>query len=97
MAKTPQVRQEDVEAIAERLRLLRLALGKSQAEMCRALNLSPGAWNNFERAVGRIRVDTAIQLVHAHRVTLDWIYVGDRSGMPSALMEKIDEKRREAA
>ncbi|BBK37720.1 hypothetical protein STAQ_27980 [Allostella sp. ATCC 35155] len=71
--------------IAGRLRALRLSLGLSQAELCRRAGLAPNTWNQWEKASSQPDLQYGIRLVDAFRVTLDWIYLGDASGLPHAL------------
>lgn len=87
------LRPEDIAEIAERLRLLREALGMSQSEIARRIGASPSQWNNYEKPLVRIRIDEAIKLTQTFGVTLDWIYTGDARMMPNHLMQKIDAVR----
>lgn len=78
-----------LDAVAERLQLTRLALGLSQAAIGRLAGIEPQAWNNNERARGRISLDQAIKLCIATGVSLDWIYRGEMRGLPHELAVKI--------
>ena len=81
----------------ERLRLTREALGLSQAELCRRVGFSPAAWNNAETGDNRIGIDNAIELCKATGVTLDWIFLGHRGGLPQKLavdIERLLKRRR---
>jgi len=81
----------------ERLRLTREALGLSQAELCRRVGISPAAWNNAETGDNRLGVDNAMELCKATGVTLDWIYLGHRAGLPQKLavdIERLMRRRR---
>jgi transcriptional regulator with XRE-family HTH domain len=83
--------------IGERLRVTREALGLSQAELCRRLGISPAAWNNAETGDNRIGIDNAMLLCKATGVTLDWIYLGHRGGLPQKLavdIERLLKRRR---
>lgn len=79
-------------AVAERMKLTRLALGLSQAAIGRLAGIEPQAWNNNERARGRISLDQAIKLCIATGVSLDWIYRGEMRGLPHELAVKIQEQ-----
>ena len=81
-------------AIAERLRLTRTALGMSQAAFCKSVDIAANTYNQYEKAVQTPRLDMAIRMCRRHRLTLDWIYMGDGSSLPSSLHEKIKELRR---
>ena len=83
--------------IGDRLRLTREALGLSQAELCRRVGFSPAAWNNAETGDNRIGIDNAIELCKATGVTLDWIFLGHRGGLPQKLavdIERLSKRRR---
>jgi DNA-binding XRE family transcriptional regulator len=83
--------------IGERLRVTREALGLSQAELCRRLGISPAAWNNAETGDNRIGIDNAMLLCKTTGVTLDWIYLGHRGGLPQKLavdIERLLKRRR---
>jgi transcriptional regulator with XRE-family HTH domain len=82
---------KSVPEIAARVKLLRRALGLSQADMSKAAGVTERAWSNYETAYGRISLDTAFGLVRAFNVTLDWIYLGNAAMMPHHLMQKIAE------
>jgi transcriptional regulator with XRE-family HTH domain len=72
-----RVEPDDTVEIAARLTTLRDAKKLSQAEIAKLVGATPQAWNNWERAVARIPVEKAIELVRVFSVTLDWIYLGD--------------------
>lgn len=79
-------------AIAERLRLLRLASGSpSQAAFCASVGIGTTTWNNYERDLNRISLDEATKLVKRYGVTLDWIYYGDEKGLPLGLATALRE------
>jgi transcriptional regulator with XRE-family HTH domain len=48
-------------------------------------------YNQWESGVGRPSLDQAKRLRKAFKYTLDWIYEGDRSGLPLQLATKIAE------
>lgn len=87
-----QSNPRSIDAIAERLKLTREALGMRQNAFAAAADLKPNAYNQYEKARGRPELDQAQALCDAHGLTLDWIYRGDASGLPAALVERIREK-----
>lgn len=96
MASTrKRIDPKTVPEIAHRLRLLRAATGLSQTEFAKSLGVARNVWSNAEGEFGRVGVDTALKACDVYRVTLDWIYRGDRAMMPSGLMERIDRAERE--
>src|SRR5512139_1042786 len=84
------------EAIGERLALVRLALGfRTQAAIVRALNdidptITPQHWNMWESGRQRIGVDSALLLVRKFNISLDWIYRGEKDGLPVKLARAIE-------
>lgn len=85
------------EEVAKRLRLLRRALGQTQAFLAGLLGCAPQAWANYEAGDRRISVDLALKLCVLTGVSLDWIYRGNMAMLPTELAEKIQiEMRLEA-
>lgn len=98
MATAP--RPDSIPAIAQRLRLLRLAFGVvqgyerqiSQSEMARRCGLGTvQAWHNAEAALNRIGIDSAILVCRATGASLDYIYLGNTSVLPRALAVEIEK------
>jgi len=78
-----------VEQIALRLRVTREALGLSQVELCRRSGLATNTYNQWEKGKGRPDLDGAIAYSKAFRIPLDWIYLGDPSGLPHSVAGNI--------
>lgn len=79
--------------IGTRIRLLRLALGHSNASQFAALTgFTPQQLNNYERGKKRPELSMAIRICQRTGATLDWIYRGERAGMPFDLMRSIDDQ-----
>lgn len=87
----------DLKAIAERLKLIRLAVhgGMKQAAFARLVGIEPQALNNYETALRRISVDQAIKICAATGVSLDWIYRGITAGLPAEMATALQRKQRE--
>ena len=85
MAKDPK----SVEATAARLEATRKALGMSALEFSRAAGISIAAYSNWENGRQRPGLTQAIRLTTVHGLTLDWIYLGDASGLPLRLTAKL--------
>ena len=81
--------ERSVAEIGDRLRISREALGLNQADFCRKAGISKTGYNAFEKAHERPSVDTALRIKDAHRLTLDWIYDGDSSGLRAKLADAI--------
>lgn len=80
---------ESKEAISERLKLLRIALGPSQAVFCARVKIATNTWNNYERCVTRISLDEAMKVARKTNVGLDWIYRGEEATLPSFILDGI--------
>lgn len=78
------------QAVAERLRRTRIALGLSQAQVCRSLGVTPQRWNNWERGARPLDLAAAVTLCERHDLTLDWLYRGVSAGLPYELGLKVD-------
>lgn len=78
-----------LEAIAERLRLSREALGYTQATMASIIGSSASLWANYESGTRRISLDKAFRLKASTKLTLEWIYYGDLSGLPPNLQDAL--------
>jgi transcriptional regulator with XRE-family HTH domain len=81
----------DNHTISARLVRLRAALRLSQAEMCRAIDVAPNRWNQYESGERRITLEVAGKLRQRFGVTADWIYFGDESGLPQRLTDRFPE------
>lgn len=79
------------EAIGERLRITRIACGyRSQAAFCRITGIPTNDWNQYEKGRIRITPDRAIEVCRVTGVTLDWIYRGVVTLLPSEIARKIE-------
>ena len=87
--------ERSMKAIGERLRVTREALGLSQATFAKAAKVSASAYNQYERGRMRPAIDQAIRLCEGHKLTLDWIYRGDPSGLKYSLADQIIRLRRQ--
>jgi len=79
-----------MEEIGRRLLLTRKALGHTQVMMARLMGSTGNgqAWHNYEAGLRRISVDHALELAK-HGVALNWIYQGETTNLPDALLQKI--------
>lgn len=73
--------------IARRISVLMKALGHNQTGFALLLGISQPALNNYLKGLRRPDIDVAITIAQKTSVTLDWIYLGDRSGLPARLLE----------
>lgn len=77
--------------IGRRLVALREALDMNQTAFGQLTGISQPALANYEKGYRRPEIDKAIQIVNRTGVTLDWIYLGDRSGLPHRLLVLVAE------
>src|SRR5512139_2814905 len=89
--------RESNEAVAERLELLRVALGfQTQAEFARAINrsgnvvMTPQRWSNYLRGVALIPVEVVRELHRRWGVDANYVYHGDPGGLQHKLVERLD-------
>jgi hypothetical protein len=77
--------------IAYRLELTRMALRVSPTAFCKNVGIAPNQWSQYVDPEGnrRITVDAVYRLKDEYGITFEWIYDGDRSRLPSDLLEKI--------
>ncbi|MGB3026902.1 helix-turn-helix transcriptional regulator [Paradevosia shaoguanensis] len=77
-------------AIGGRLIKLRTALGvPTSAAFAAMVEITPQALNNYERGRGRPNLDQALRIVAKTGVTLDWIYLGEISGLSVRLAQVL--------
>lgn len=87
--KKPLPATTRVDAIADRLRITRQALGLRHVDVCRATGIKSNAYANYETGHRRPNLDDMIRYAETFGVTLDWIYRGDPSGLRHALAQKV--------
>lgn len=81
---------ESLAAIAERLELLRVAMGyETQAAFARDLAISPQKWSSYLRGT-LIPVPVAETLCRSFKVDLNWIYHGDPAGISVGLAKRLE-------
>ena len=75
--------------VGRRLRVARLGLGRSAADMCRELGTTERAWSQWENGKRLLDVLVAIRLKERYGITLDWLYDGDPARLPLRLAEWV--------
>ena len=73
--------------VGRRLRVARLGLGRSAADMCRELGTTDRAWSQWENGKRLLDVLVAVRLKERYGITLDWLYDGDPARLPPDLAE----------
>lgn len=66
-----------------------MALGISQADVCRALHVAANRWSQYESGERRITLPVAIKLADTYGVSLDYVYRNDISKLTMDLIQKI--------
>lgn len=84
------------EDVTRRLVETREALGLDQQTFGLEAGLSQSRYNNYESGLPNrvVTIDAALLLCERYNVTLDWLYRGDPSGLPSRLWESIRSARK---
>jgi transcriptional regulator with XRE-family HTH domain len=77
------------EQVGYRLRLTREAKGLRQNHFARAAKITNSAYNQYERGRSCPKLENAIALCDVYDLTLDWIYLGDDSGLSRSLRNTI--------
>lgn len=77
--------------IARRLEALMVAMKLNQTGFANLVGISQPALNNYIKALRRPDLDVAILIQAKTGVTLDWIYLGNRSGLPARLLEILPD------
>lgn len=75
--------------VGGRLRLAIEALGKSQAEVARAMGVSPTKLNNWLRGDNYPSNLVIVALCDRYNITADWLLRGAVSGMASPLADAL--------
>ncbi|MDR7035238.1 helix-turn-helix transcriptional regulator [Mesorhizobium sp. BE184] len=74
------------------------ALDRNQASFASLIELSQPALNNYLKGIRRPELDVAIRIASKTGVTLDWLYLGDRAGLPARMLDLLpdlsDQSRR---
>lgn len=87
---SPPSEADSPEAIGERLKLLRSALGLSQTQMAERYGLeSQQAWANYERAKRPLDYRIALTIANKEGASLDWIYRGMEWTLPPQVTELL--------
>lgn len=77
--------------IGMRIQALMAALGHNQTSFALLVGISQPALNNYLKGIRRPDIDVAIQMQLRTGITLDWLYLGDRSGLPSRLLSILPD------
>lgn len=79
------------EDVAMRIVALREALGYSPSGFAKFLGISPSQLSNYEHAIRMPSLPVARTIRLRTGVTLDWLYDGERGGLPLTLLERLPD------
>jgi transcriptional regulator with XRE-family HTH domain len=85
----PRSKRRREDGPSERLLRLRTAMAGSQVEFCSRFGFKVPQWSNYEngRPIGKA---AALKLVtKIHGLTLDWIYLGNSSGLTMEMAKRL--------
>lgn len=77
--------------IGRRIEALMTALDMNQTRFAQLVGLSQPALSNYMAGTRRPDLDAAIGIQLKTGATLDWLYLGDRSGLPARLLERLPD------
>jgi len=83
------INERNIASIGSRLRMTREAFGLGQNEFARRAGIATNTYNQYEQGKRLPRYDLANQICDEFRVTLDWIFRGDPSGLPVHIADLI--------
>lgn len=68
-----------------------VALNLNQVGFSTLVGISQPALNNYLKGLRRPDLDVAIAIQSKTGATLDWLYLGARSGLPARLLEALPD------
>lgn len=83
--RTPEMRK----AVSKRLKMLRKYHELGQTEFAAKANVLRTAYANWEKGLSMPDISAGISICTTYKVTLDWIYMGDPSGLKVDMWEKM--------
>ena len=81
----------DAASVGQRLGMVREALGLNSGDFATNAGLGASTYSQFESGRRRCSLDAAIALATAYSLTLDWIFLGEYSGLQSRLVSAISK------
>lgn len=77
--------------IGMRIAALMEVLGHNQTAFAHLIGITQPALNNYLKGLRRPELDVAINMQMRTGVTLDWLYLGERSGLPARLLQDLPD------
>jgi Helix-turn-helix len=76
--------------VSRRLRETFLAMGMTQAQICKETGINPNTLNQYLNPDKNRITPDAIEILYRHYgITADWIYFGNPSGLPDRIRSKL--------
>lgn len=75
--------------VGKRLQALRKVRGLSQRALCEAINISPAAYNNYEKGKNRPDFDNIVILAAYHSCPIDYIMTGNLMFLQWELAQRL--------
>jgi transcriptional regulator with XRE-family HTH domain len=82
---------KSLDDIGRRISALRTSMGLNKTAFAEMIGTSQPAVSQYENGVRRPELDVALRIRMRTGVTLDWIYEGDRSGLPLRLASQLPD------
>lgn len=86
------VTKKELQAAGDRLRALRLVLGKPQKEMAKIIGVSSQAWSSYEKGEKKVAAWNLLDLCDETGVSLEWIFRARMDLMNGDLQRKLREQ-----
>lgn len=85
----PQDTGQLAQDVGRRLKQIREILGLSQMEFGLSAGLGQTRYHNYESGDRLLTLKAAFLLCEKYSLTLDWLYMGDPSGLPYRLHDQL--------
>ncbi len=76
--------------IGARLAIIRRMYGKSQKDFAMAAGMRPNRYSQYETGTKPLSIVAAIALCETYHLTLDYLYLGEMSGLRGKTIEAIN-------
>ena len=85
----PNSGDDSIEAVARRLKMVRLALGMNKKEFAAKADLGPQVYGPFELGERPITLEAAKKLRAAHELPLEFIFFGNMADLPHRIAKLL--------
>lgn len=81
--------KQEIVATAARLKAAREAINPNQSEFAVRAGMTQNRYNQYETGERPLTLDAALKLRDTYGLTLDYLFRGDATLVPHALMERL--------